>query len=214
MDAVAGFAPGTDWRVAGSYYEACNCDAICPCRTVRGVPGGQSTNGVCFGSLSWHVQQGHAGPTDLADRMVVLSMRYHDAVLPSTRWEVSLYVDDRADDAQHQALADIFLGRAGGSVAAQYGPAIGEVHAVHRAGITLEHAAPRRRIHVAGYITVESEQAASVPGEVLCGIPGEHHPGTELFGDTLVSTDRVLRWELRGRRNASFETDFDYSSDG
>ena len=44
------------WRVRGSYFEACNCDAICPCRSVRGAPGGPSTSGVCFGTLSWHVQ--------------------------------------------------------------------------------------------------------------------------------------------------------------
>lgn len=206
--------PLTDWRVRGSYFEACNCDAICPCRTVRGVPGGQSTYGVCFGSLSWHVQQGHAGGTDLTDRMVVLSMRYHDAVLPSTRWEVILYIDDRADAAQQQALADIFLGRAGGSVEAQYGPAIGEVHAIRRARITLEHAPPRRRIDVVGYLTVESERPASEPGGVRCSIPGEHRPGTELFGETLLSTDEAFRWELRGRKNGSFTTDFDYSSEG
>jgi len=24
------------WHVASSYFEACNCDAICPCRTVNG----------------------------------------------------------------------------------------------------------------------------------------------------------------------------------
>ena len=33
-------------------------------------------------------------------------------------------------------MAAIFLGRAGGTVAAQRGPAIGEVHAVRRAHIT------------------------------------------------------------------------------
>lgn len=204
----------TEWRVRGSYFEGCNCDAICPCRTVRGVPGGPSTHGVCYGSLSWHVQEGHAGAIDLADRMVVLSVRYHDEVQPSTQWEVVAYIDDRADDAQHRALADIFLGRAGGTTAAAYGPEIGEVYAIRRARITLEHTAPRRRIHVAGYLTVESEKAASEPGVVQCGIPGMDHPGTELFGDTLVSTDEKLRWELRGRRNGSFATDFDYSSDG
>ena len=48
-------------------------------------------------------------------------------VQPSTRWEVVLYVDDRTDDAQMAAVSDIFLGRAGGSVARLYGPAIGDV---------------------------------------------------------------------------------------
>jgi hypothetical protein len=33
-----------------------------------------------------------------------------------------------------------------------------------------------------------------------------------LHGDILRSEDPVLRWEVRGRRNASFETDFDYAS--
>ena len=105
------------WRVRGSYFEACNCDAICPCRSVHGQPGGPSTHGVCFGTLSWHVQEGHAGALDLSDLQVVMSLRYHDEVQPSTPWEVVLYVDERADDAQMQALTDIYLGRAGGTVA-------------------------------------------------------------------------------------------------
>ncbi|HEY4972247.1 MAG TPA: hypothetical protein VII41_01485, partial [Steroidobacteraceae bacterium] len=41
------------------------------------------------------------------------------------------------------------------------------------------------------------------------GIPGFDHPGTELYGDTLQSTDPALRWEVRGRRHAAFATDFD-----
>ena len=203
-----------DWRVRGSYFEACNCDAICPCRSVHGRPGGPSTYGVCYGTLSWHVQEGHAGALDLSDLKVVMSLRYHDEVHPSTPWEVVLYVDERADDAQQQMLADIFLGRAGGTVVDLYGPAIGTVHAVRRARITVEHLATRKRIDVVGYITVEAEGTASDPDDVQCGIPGFDHPGTELYGQTLVSTDEVLRWEIRGGsgRRASFATDFDYRS--
>lgn len=203
-----------DWQVQGSYFEACNCEAICPCRSVHGEPGGPSSYGVCYGTLSWHVQKGHAGGLDLSDLIVVMSLRYHDEVQPSTPWEVVLYVDERADDAQKEALADIFLGRAGGSVANLYGPAIGEVHAVRRARITVEHVAPRKRIDVVGYITVEAEGEASDPDDVQCGIPGFDHPGTELCGKVLVSTDDVLRWEIRGGtgRRASFATEFDYKS--
>jgi hypothetical protein len=205
---------GTDWRVRGSYFEGCNCEAICPCRSVGGVPGGPSSYGVCYGSLSWHVLDGHFGEVDLTDLKVVLSLRYSDDVQPSTLWEVVLYVDERADAAQHDALAAIFLGRAGGSIASMWGPAIGEVRAVRRARITVEHVAARKRIDVAGYLSVESEGAASEPGNVQCGIPGYDHPGTELFGDVLHSQDEHLRWEIRGKRNASFATDFDYSSAG
>jgi hypothetical protein len=210
---VARSSAPVDWRVRGSYFEGCNCDAICPCRSVGGRPGGPSSFGECFGALSWQVEQGHADDIDLSDLRTVLSIRYLDNVQPSTPWEVVLYVDERADDDQHRALADIFLGRAGGSVAQLYGPAIGEVHAVRRARITLEHATPRKRIDVVGHLNVEAEGEASAPGDVRCGIPGFDHPGTELHGDVLLSADPALRWEVRGRRNASFATDFDYRSD-
>src|SRR5689334_24643889 len=39
--------------IRGSYFESCNCDAICPCRRINGVPGGRSTHGICLGVLSW-----------------------------------------------------------------------------------------------------------------------------------------------------------------
>lgn len=205
---------GADWRVAGSYFEGCNCEAICPCRSVHGEPGGPSTYGVCYGAVSWHVLDGHAGDVDLSDLRVVLSLRYHDEVQPSTPWEVVLYVDERARGQQHDALADIFLGQAGGTVANLYGPVIGQVHAVRRARINLEHVTPRKRIDVVGYLTIEAEGAASEEGDVRCGIPGYDHPGTEMYADVVRSADPALRWEVRGKRHAAFATDFEYSSAG
>ena len=85
------------------------------------------------------------------------------------------------------------------------------MRAVRRARIAVEHLAPRKRIGVVGYITVEAEQAASEPGEVACGIPGLDQPGTELYNDVARSDDPLLRWEVRGR-GASFASDFDYRS--
>jgi len=112
----------TSWRVRGSYFEACNCEAICPCRSVGSRPGGPSTFGECYGALSWHVKDGHADGVDISDLRAVMSLRYFDRVPPSTPWEVALYIDEDADDSQRAALADIFLGRAGGTVARLYGP--------------------------------------------------------------------------------------------
>jgi hypothetical protein len=200
------------WRVKGSYFECCNCDAICPCRRVGGRPGGSSTYGECFGALSWIVAEGHFGDVDLSGRMVVLTVRYFDRDDPPTLWEVVVYVDDQADDEQLDALGRIFSGRAGGTVSANYGTAIGEVRSVRRAKIELDHAADRRRLHVRDLVHAEAADAASNPGEVACGIPGFDRPGTELYGEGLVSNDPVLRFEVQGRRSAAFATDFDYRS--
>ena len=65
-----------------------------------------------------------------------------------------------------------------------------------------------------GYLIIEAEGSASDEGDVRCGIPGFDHPGTELYADLLHSNDEALRWEIRGGRNASFATNFDYSSAG
>jgi hypothetical protein len=175
-------------------------------------PGGPSSFGECFGGLSWHIHDGHADGVDLSGLRVVMSIRYLDRVQPSTRMGGRALRRPQRRADQQAALADIFLGRAGGTVARLYGPAIGEVYVVRSARITLEHAAARKRIDVVGYLTVEAEGDASEPGDVRCGIPGFDHPGTELHGDTLRSTDPALRWQVTGRRHAAFTTDFDYRS--
>ena len=154
----------------------------------------------CFGTLSWHIHDGRADGIDLSDLRTVMSLRYRDRVQPSTPWEVVLYVDHGATAGQRAAIADIFLGRAGGTVARLYGPAIGEVHAVRPARITLEHTtAPqthRRRRLPDGRGRRGRLRARRRP----VWHPGFDHPGTELHGDTLRSTDPALRWEVRARR--------------
>jgi hypothetical protein len=72
-------------RVRGSYFEACNCEAICLCRSVGGRSGGPSSFGECFGAVSWHVHEGNADGVVLSDMRAVLSIRYLDRVQPSTR---------------------------------------------------------------------------------------------------------------------------------
>ena len=41
------------WTVAGSYYEVCNCEAICPCRRSAGAKGGRPSYENCDFALSW-----------------------------------------------------------------------------------------------------------------------------------------------------------------
>src|SRR4051812_45478724 len=97
------------WAISGTYLEACNCDAICPCRRIGGRTGGRSTHGLCMGALSWVVRDGHAGDVDLSGLAAVLASRYDDDE-PGSPWTYVLFVDERGDDAQREALAGIFTG--------------------------------------------------------------------------------------------------------
>src|SRR3954447_20127664 len=107
------------WTLEGTYLEACNCEAICPCRTVGGRPGGRSTHGECVGALSWLVVAGGAGDVRLDDLATVLVFRYSDDE-PGSPWDYTLHLDARGGDAERSALEEIFLGHRGGSPTEQF----------------------------------------------------------------------------------------------
>src|SRR4051812_9326121 len=83
------------WRIRGTYFESCNCDAICPCRRIDGVAGGRSTHGVCMGVLSWLIEEGAADGTDLSGLPLALACQYRDDE-PGSPWTWILYLDGRA----------------------------------------------------------------------------------------------------------------------
>jgi hypothetical protein len=200
-----------DWRVSGSYFEACNCEAICPCRQVGGRDGGRSTTGICQFALSWIVAAGHADDLDLAGREAVLAGWYSDDEAGSP-WRVVLWVDADATDAQVETLADIFLGGAGGTALTNFAAAIGEVHAVRRAAITLVHTRGRQSIDVPDEVQVRALHPVETTESVSCAIPGHDHPGQEGVAEMLRVDALPLQWEVTGR--CSFSSDYDYRADG
>jgi hypothetical protein len=202
----------TRWHISGSYFEACNCDAICPCRR----QGGQkltvgSTYGVCGFALSWKIAGGAFGSVDLSDLAVVLAGSYRDDE-EGKPWRVMLYLDERANAAQQQALADIFTGRAGGTPLKNYAAAIGETIAVKSARIALDHRPEHWSITASDYVAVRGGTPVhSDIGPVSCGIPGHDHPGEELRTELMRVADPPLGWDVVGR--CGFATDFSYASE-
>jgi hypothetical protein len=199
------------WEVAGSYFEACNCDVVCPCRRVDGRAGGRSTHGVCQFALSWQISRGAAGALAL-DGLAVVMAGWYDDDEQGSPWRVILYVDERANREQHDALAAIFLGHASGTTLANFAAAIGTVHAVRSARIELSHVPRRWYMRAETYLEVSATTPAFEPGTVSCGIPGHDHPGQEVITDTLAVHDAPLSWELHER--CGFATEFRYLSEG
>jgi hypothetical protein len=201
--------PPRAWAVAGSYFEACNCEAICPCRRVGDRAGGRSTYGICQFALSWQISRGRADAMPLDDLAVVMAGWYDDDE-PRSPWRVSLYLDERASHEQHASLAAIFLGQAGGSPLRNFTAAIGTVHAVRRARIELSHVPRRWSIRAGTYLSVRAEAPVDSAAPVACGISGFDQPGQEVLADTFAVNDAPLGWDLHGR--CGFASGFDYSS--
>jgi hypothetical protein len=196
------------WNVSGSYYEVCNCEAICPCRRSAGAKGGRPSYQNCDFALSWWIKQGQAAGVELADLKVVMVGRWETT--EGNPWHVTLYLDDRATPAQQEALAALFLGKAGGPPQKGFGGQIVEIFAVKTATIQLDHSSARERIDVAPYLSVRTREAVAHDFTVSCGIPGHDHPGREIVAETFRYQDTPFDWDIRGK--CGFATTFAYSS--
>jgi hypothetical protein len=200
------------WRIAGTYLEACNCDAICPCRRIGGRQGGRSTEGICLGSLSWQVNEGEAGDTGLAGLRAVLANRYDDDE-PDSPWSFVLYIDERADDRQREALEGIFLGQLGGTPQVQF-PWVwkpSDLLAVRHVAIDVDHTPGRGWYRAGGQVTVRIREPLAEQETVTCVIPGHHRDGREVIAELLSVKDGSLDFELSGK--CGYEATFEYSSE-
>jgi hypothetical protein len=198
------------WRLSGTYLEACNCDAICPCRTIDGMRGGRSTYGFCAGALSWRIEQGSAGTTDLAGLDVGLVFRYDDDE-PRSPWTFVLYLDERADQQQLAALEEIFLGHRGGTAVRQFPWALkpSTLVAVRPARIELDHAVRKGWFRLQDYATVRIAGPVDDAATVTCLIPGHHQAGSEVIVDELRAADGPLDFEFSGR--CGYSCRFEYA---
>ena len=200
------------WSLSGTYLEACNCDAICPCRRIGGTQGGRSTHGICRGALSWVVEDGRAGEIDLSGLGAVLACRYSDDE-PDSPWDFFLYVDERGNDAQREALVEILTGKLGGTPERQF-PWVWKPSNMlgwRPAPIEIDHTPGRGWFRAGEHVTVRIREPVAGQETVTCVIPGHHRSGTEDLADLLLVDEGPLSVELSGK--CAYESTFEYSSD-
>ena len=200
----------TEWRIAGSYFESCNCDAICPCRTINGVRGGRSSHGECLGLLSWVIEDGYAGEVALGGLNVALATRYHDDE-PGSPWSFVMYLDARANRLQASALEAIYAGRLGGDALEHFPWAWKDSNqlAVRQVEIEVSHEQRRQWLRIRNHASVRIRGRYPGPETVTCVIPGHARSGEELIADELQVNDATLDFELHG--NCGYASRFDYT---
>lgn len=199
-----------NWRIRGSYFESCNCEPICPCRRIDGVPGGRSTHGVCLGVLSWLIEEGNVDGVDLGGQPVAMAIRYSDDEEGSP-WTWILYLDRRASDAQRSVLEDIFRGRLAGDQEAHF-PWVRKANepvAVRTVEIDVDHTRRRQLLRVRDRISVRIRDRYECDETVTCVIPGHERAGEELVSDELLVADGALEFSYRG--NCGYGSSFEYA---
>jgi hypothetical protein len=198
------------WQIRGTYFESCNCDAICPCRRINGVSGGRSTHGVCTGVLSWLIEEGTVDDLDLSGLPVVMAIRYSDDE-PGSPWTWILYLDMRATNEQRVALETIFTGRSGGDAEAHFPWTWkeSELVAVRSVAIDVDHTRRRQRLRIRDRLNVRIRDRYDGGETVSCVIPGHERGGEELVTDELMVEDERLRFSYRGV--CGYAATFDYA---
>jgi hypothetical protein len=125
-----------NWRIEGDYFDGCNCKSICPCIFAL-----DPTEGDCKGLAAWHIEKGHFtngtnndrnsnssdNSINLANLNVVISVRAPGNMLTGSKWKIALYLDEKANNDQKEALAKIFTGQAGGEFFAEMLSRVGEI---------------------------------------------------------------------------------------
>jgi hypothetical protein len=203
------------WTLKGDWFDTCKCSIPCPCTFAQ-----PPTSGDCEGILAWHIRSGRYGDIQL-DGLNVMALGTFEGNIweGKTKATMGMFLDERADEHQREALQTIFSGRAGGwpGIFANF---IGEVRGVELAHIDFSVADDLAswRAEIPGKV-VSSAEALGGPTT----LPGQrvqvHNPGGAETGPGAIATygtstaDKAqafgFSWDRTGR--SSKHIAFDWS---
>ena len=198
----------TQWNLSGTYFEACNCEAACPC-----IFTSPPTEGECTVLVAWHIDKGRYVDTTLDGLNVALAI-HAPGTMVATKWKVAAYFDEKASAAQSDALHSIFGGKAGGhpAVLASF---IGEM--VGASSVPMKYHSDGRKSSLSisnvadmaiEMIEGQGGQPITVEGHPLCIAPGK--AATVARSSNFAFADHGWDWKFSGR--SGLMSDFAYQS--
>jgi len=147
-----------NWILKGSYFESCNCETACPC-----VWFNEPTEGDCKLLIAWHIKTGFLNAITLNGLNVALAC-YSPEHMRDGNWQAALYIDDRANEAQFNALTEIFSGQKSGHLAVLMS-FVGEVLGVKKAKIDYIEEDKHRQVIIDKIANVEIKAINGISGE-------------------------------------------------
>ena len=149
----------TTYRLAGHFFELCDCSTICVCWL-----GEEPTDGRCTGVFAWSITSGAIGGIDVTGNKVV-SASYHTGNRKDGGLDVYLFVDDNSTERQAEALADAFTGKLGGPLG-ELAKLMGELRGTARASIELINGDRTTTLRVGSSISGTSPESKAVTAAV------------------------------------------------
>ena len=189
-------ATNISWHMRGDVMEACSCETTCPCNFAS-----DPTKVPCEAIVGWRIQEGHYGEIRLDDLNVVLYVTIPGNMFAGG-WTLGVYLDQRANPQQLEALGSIFSGKAGGWPAALTG-LIAHPLTPKQVPINFDTANGEYHITVPGLLEVETEKVPSpMPGQPALDPKVSDLAVPFYTGEVRVRRSRTLKLT---DRNMSFE---------
>ncbi len=208
---MAATAPTATWHARGDYFETCNCDYLCPCiYTNAAAP---PTKGRCDFALVFHINEGEYQGTRL-DGLTFAAIGYTPGAMGEGNGGVGVVIDERADQAQQDALTAIASGQAGGPMA-NFAPLLPTFLGVERKPIHFTKDGSSCSVSIPGIL---DQAAAGVPSPVkpgeLLAVDNTLHPANARLGLAKALRSHVsvfgLKWDDESGTNNGHIAPFDW----
>lgn len=159
------------WQIQGQYMETCNCTYLCPCgpSNLTAPP----TEGDCKAAIAMRIDRGSKGDVTL-DGLSFIVVMHSPGAMADGNLTVGLIVDERATDAQVEAISAIATGAAGGPMA-NLAPLVGRIAGVEKRPIRFESDGMRYTV-----------TAGDLVDQACTGVPGGPRPDQPLYLDNSV----------------------------
>ncbi|MGH8985907.1 MAG: DUF1326 domain-containing protein [Acidimicrobiia bacterium] len=198
------------WELAGTFYENCSCDAICPC-TWSNLAHKATRDDFCRFALAFQVENGQIDGVDVSGRAFVM-IADTPPNMADGNWRVGVIVDDGANEEQVGSFGRVLSGELGGPPAA-LGPFLGEFLGIEQGPISIESDGKRHHIKVGDLVDYSGERVTLESGEPITLTNIVAHPAGPTLGIAPVSRAQVSAFgvEYSGEDLSGFANPFAWS---
>lgn len=197
-----------DWILKGGYFETCNCVTSCPCIWLQ-----PPSEGNCKLLVAWHIESGRFNDQSLDELNVALAC-YAAGNMKEGGWQAALYVDERANDLQFDAITQIFGGQQGGHPSILMS-LVGEVLGIKKVKIDYQEEGSKRQLAIPEIAQADIEAIQGIKGgnatidnPPLCVVTS--HPAVVARSADYQYQDYDKNWKFTDRNG--FYSPFTYQS--
>ena len=149
------------WSLEADYLQACNCDYGCPCE-FQAPP----TKGFCEGLGAYRINRGRYGDLSL-DGLGLAFVLHSPEALHKGNINLALFIDEKANEDQRNALIQIASGQAGGMPFEIIASLVGNLSGPHFAPFEFDIQGKNSSARIGGQVSIVLEPIKNpVTGEL------------------------------------------------